>query len=41
MKKAIPVIIALVLILIIGAATAGTIVFDKYSYSKEKADLQD
>ncbi len=41
MKKAIPVIIALVLILIIGAATAGTIVFDKYSYSKEKADLQE
>lgn len=41
MKKLIPVIIALILILIIGAATAGTIVFDKYSYSKEKADLQE
>ena len=40
MKKLIPVIVALILIVIIGAATAGTIVFDKYSYSKEKADLQ-
>lgn len=41
MKKLIPVIIAIILILIIGAATAGSIVFDKYSYSKEKADLQE
>lgn len=41
MKRLIPVIIALVLIVIIGAATAGTIVFDKYSYSKEEADLQE
>ena len=41
MKKLIPVIVAIVLILIIGAATAGTIVFDKYSYSKERADLKE
>lgn len=41
MKKLIPVLVALVLIVIIGAATAGTIVFDKYSYSKETADLRE
>ena len=41
MKKVIPVLIALVLIVIIGAATAGSIVFEKYSYSKEKADLRE
>lgn len=41
MKKLIPVLVALILIVIIGAATAGTIVFDKYSYSKEVADLQE
>lgn len=41
MKKVIPVLIALVLIVIIGAATAGSIVFDKYSYSKEEANLQE
>lgn len=41
MKKLIPVIVAIVLIVIIGAATAGTIVFEKYSYSKERADLQE
>ena len=41
MKKLIPVIIAIVLIVIIGAFTAGTIVFDKYSYSKERADMQE
>lgn len=41
MKKIIPVLIALILIVIIGAATAGTIVFDKYSYSKERANLQE
>ena len=41
MKKFIPVIVAIVLIIIIGAATAGTIVFDKYSYSDERADLQE
>lgn len=41
MKKLIPILVALILIVIIGAATAGTIVFDKYSYSKEQADLQE
>lgn len=41
MKKVIPVLIALVLIVIIGAATAGSIVFEKYSYSKEQANLQE
>ncbi len=41
MKKIIPVLVALILIVIIGAATAGTIVFDKYSYSKERANLQE
>ena len=41
MKKVIPVLIALVLIVIIGVATAGSIVFEKYSYSKEQANLQE
>lgn len=41
MKKVIPVLIALVLIVIIGAATAGSIVFEKYSYSKEMANHQE
>ncbi len=41
MKKLIPILIAIVLIIIIGAATAGSMVFDKYSYSKEKADLKE
>ena len=41
MKKIIPVLIALVLIVIIGVAMAGSMVFDKYAYSKEKADLQE
>lgn len=41
MKKLIPILVALILIVIIGAATAGTIVFDKYSYSKERANLQE
>ncbi len=41
MKKVIPVLVALILIVIIGAATAGSIVFEKYSYSKEEADLQE
>ncbi len=41
MKKLIPVFVAIVLIIIIGIATAGTIVFDKYSYSDEKANLKE
>lgn len=39
MKKVIPVIIAIVLILIIGAAGFGAMLLEKYSYSKERADL--
>ncbi len=38
MKKIIPVIVALVLILIIGGVAVGSVLYDKYSYSKEKAD---
>ncbi len=41
MKKLIPVFVAIVLIIIIGIATAGTIVFDKYSYSEEEANLKE
>lgn len=39
MKKMIPVLIAIVLILIIGAVSLGGMLWDKYSYSKERADL--
>lgn len=39
MKKAIPVIIALVLILIIGGVAFGGQVVERYSYSHEQADL--
>lgn len=41
MKKAIPVIIAIVLILIIGGVTFGGRLIEKYSYGKEYADLDD
>ncbi len=41
MKKAIPVIVALVLIVLIGVGYVGKIMWDKYSYSKEKADLDE
>ena len=34
MKKAIPVIIAILLILVIGAVTLGSMLVEKYSYSK-------
>lgn len=40
-KKFLPVIIAIVLILIIGAVGAGSILIDKYSYSRERADLDE
>lgn len=40
-KKLLPVVIAVVLILIIGAVGAGSILIDKYSYSKERADLDE
>lgn len=39
MKKVIPVIIAIVLIIVIAAAGFGVKLLDKYSYSKERADL--
>lgn len=38
MKKAIPIIIAVVLIMIIGGVTVGSMLWEKYSYSKEEAD---
>lgn len=38
-KKIIPVIIAIVLILVIGAVSFGGVIIEKYSYSKERADL--
>jgi len=41
MKKAIPVIIAIVLIILIGGTYAGVKFFEKYSYSKEYADLNE
>ena len=39
MKKIIPVIIAVVLILIIGAGTVVGMLYEKYSYSDERVDL--
>ena len=39
MKKIIPVIVALLLILIIGGVGIGKMLLDKYSYGKETADL--
>ena len=39
MKKIIPVLIAVVLILLIGAGTVVRILYEKYSYSNERADL--
>lgn len=41
MKKAIPVIVAVALILVIGAAYVGSKLLDKYSYGKEYADLNE
>lgn len=41
MKKAVPVIVAIVLILVIGAVALGSKLLDKYSYSKELADLDE
>lgn len=41
MKKALPVIIALVLIVVVGAIAFGGKLIDKYSYSKELADLDE
>lgn len=41
MKKIIPVIVALILIVVIGAVAFGGKILDKYSYSKELADLDE
>jgi spore germination protein YaaH len=41
MKKVIPVIIALLLFVLIGGFTFGKTLWDKYSYSTERADLQE
>ena len=41
MKKAIPVIVAILLILIVGGGYAGKILLEKFSYSQEKADLNE
>lgn len=38
-KKVIPVIVALVLIAVVAAVGFGRKLLDKYSYSKEQADL--
>ncbi len=40
-KKALTVIVALLLIMIIGGAAVGKMLWDKYSYGKEKADLDE
>lgn len=41
MKKAVPVIVALVLIAFIGAGYVGKMMWDRHSYSSEKADLDE
>lgn len=41
MKKAIPVIIAIVLIILIGLGVVGVKLYEKYSYGKENADLKE
>lgn len=41
MKKVIPVIIAVILILVIAFVAFGDKILDKYTYSKEQADLQE
>lgn len=41
MKKIIPVLIAIVLIIVIGAGAFGAKLIDKYSYSKERANLSE
>lgn len=38
-KKILPVIIAIVLIIVIGGISFGTVLLEKYSYTKERADL--
>lgn len=38
-KKMVPVLIAIVLIIVIGGVSVGTMLLEKYSYTKERADL--
>ena len=38
-KKMIPVLVAILLILVVAAAGVGMKLIEKYSYSKERADL--
>lgn len=38
-KKILPIMIAVLLIIIIGGGAVGKVLYDKYSYSKERADL--
>ena len=40
-KKLIPVLIAVVLIIVIGGVSVGAALFERYSYSKERADLDE
>lgn len=40
-KKIIPILVAIALIIIIAGVSFGSIIIDKYSYSKERADLND
>ncbi len=40
-KKIIPIVIALLLILVIGGVSFGSTILDRYSYSKEEADLNE
>jgi spore germination protein YaaH len=40
-RKLLPILIAVLLILIIGGGAAGRVLYDKYSYSKEQADMDE
>ncbi len=41
MKKIIPILIIIVLIILLGAGFVSTVLYDKYSYSTERADLEE
>ncbi len=41
MKKFVPILVALLLIFIVGGITVGGMLMEKYSYSEERADLQE
>ena len=41
MKKIVPVLIAIILIVVIGVVGFGGKIMDKYSYSKELADMDE